>query len=42
MGRSGGNDALRLIRFEPTVWLVEGDASALSASAYRAKAGARS
>jgi heterotetrameric sarcosine oxidase gamma subunit len=30
MGRSGGNDALRLIRFEPTVWLVEGDASALS------------
>lgn len=31
MGRSGGSDALRLIRFEPTVWLVEGDASALSA-----------
>ncbi|MFM8542033.1 MAG: hypothetical protein ACKOAM_02075 [Chakrabartia sp.] len=30
-GRSGGSDALRLIRFEPTVWLVEGDASALSA-----------
>jgi len=29
--RSGGNDALRLIRFEPTVWLVEGDASPLSA-----------
>ena len=29
-GRSGGSDALRLIRFEPTVWLVEGDASALS------------
>lgn len=28
-GRSSGNDALRLIRFEPTVWLVEGDASAL-------------
>ncbi len=28
-GRSGGNDALRLIRFEPTVWLVEGDISAL-------------
>jgi sarcosine oxidase gamma subunit len=24
-GRSGGSDALRLIRFEPTVWLVEGD-----------------
>ncbi|MCO4093021.1 MAG: hypothetical protein HEQ34_13885 [Sphingorhabdus sp.] len=31
MGRSGGSDALRLIRFEPTVWLVEGDASPLSA-----------
>ena len=30
-GRSGGSDALRLIRFEPTVWLVEGDVSALSA-----------
>ncbi len=30
MGRSGGNDALRLIRFEPTVWLVEGDASLLA------------
>lgn len=29
MGRSGGNDALRLIRYEPTVWLVEGDVSAL-------------
>jgi heterotetrameric sarcosine oxidase gamma subunit len=29
MGRSGGTDALRLIRYEPTVWLVEGDASAL-------------
>ena len=29
-GRSGGNGALRLIRYEPTVWLVEGDASALS------------
>jgi heterotetrameric sarcosine oxidase gamma subunit len=28
-GRSGGTDALRLIRYEPTVWLVEGDASAL-------------
>jgi heterotetrameric sarcosine oxidase gamma subunit len=28
-GRSSGSDALRLIRFEPTVWLVEGDASAL-------------
>ena len=31
MGRSGGSNALRLIRFDPTVWLVEGDASALSA-----------
>ena len=30
-GRSGGSDALRLIRYEPTVWLVEGDASPLSA-----------
>jgi heterotetrameric sarcosine oxidase gamma subunit len=29
-GRSLGNEALRLIRYEPTVWLVEGDASALS------------
>jgi heterotetrameric sarcosine oxidase gamma subunit len=29
-GRSGGTDALRLIRYEPIVWLVEGDASALS------------
>jgi heterotetrameric sarcosine oxidase gamma subunit len=29
MGRSAGTDALRLIRYEPTVWLVEGDASAL-------------
>jgi heterotetrameric sarcosine oxidase gamma subunit len=31
MGRSGGTNALRLIRYEPTVWLVDGDASALSA-----------
>lgn len=31
LGRSSGSDRLRLIRFEPTVWLVEGDASALSA-----------
>jgi heterotetrameric sarcosine oxidase gamma subunit len=31
MGRAGGTDALRLIRYEPTVWLVEGDASALPA-----------
>ncbi len=30
MGRSGGSDTLRLIRYEPTVWLVEGDASALT------------
>ena len=30
MGRSGGSDTLRLIRYEPTVWLVEGDVSALS------------
>jgi heterotetrameric sarcosine oxidase gamma subunit len=29
MGRSNGSDALRLIRYEPTVWLAEGDASAL-------------
>ena len=30
-GRASGSDALRLIRFEPTVWLVEGDTSALPA-----------
>ena len=30
-GRACGGDALRLVRFEPTVWLVEGDASALPA-----------
>ncbi len=29
MGRAAGNDALRLIRYEPTVWLVEGDAQGL-------------
>lgn len=29
MGHSCGTDALCLIRYEPTVWLVEGDASAL-------------
>ena len=29
LGRSAGTDALRLIRYEPTVWLVEGDASVL-------------
>ena len=26
-GHSSGNDTLRLIRFEPTVWLAEGDVS---------------
>ncbi len=31
LGRSGGSDPLRLIRYEPTVWLVEGDVSALPA-----------
>jgi heterotetrameric sarcosine oxidase gamma subunit len=31
MGRSAGSDALRLIRYEPTVWLVEGDTSDLPA-----------
>jgi heterotetrameric sarcosine oxidase gamma subunit len=31
MGRSAGNDALRLIRYEPTVWLVEGEAKTLPA-----------
>ena len=31
MGRSGGTEDLRLMRYEPTVWLVEGDASALPA-----------
>lgn len=29
MGKSAGCDALRLIRYEPTVWLVEGDISTL-------------
>lgn len=29
MGRSAGSDMLRLIRFEPTVWLVEGNVSSL-------------
>lgn len=29
MGRSAGTDTLRLIRYEPTVWLVEGDTSVL-------------
>ena len=31
LGTSGGTDALRLIRYEPTVWLVEGDTTALPA-----------
>ena len=31
MGRSAGDDSLWLIRVEPTVWLVEGDAGALHA-----------
>ena len=31
LGTSGGTDALRLIRFEPCVWLVEGDPTALTA-----------
>ncbi len=30
LGRSGGSEVLRLIRYEPTVWLVEGDASPLA------------
>ena len=30
-GRANGSDTLRLIRFEPTVWLVEGDTPALPA-----------
>ena len=30
-GRANGSDAMRMIRFEPTVWLVEGDAAALPA-----------
>jgi heterotetrameric sarcosine oxidase gamma subunit len=30
MGRSDGTDSLRLIRYEPTVWLVEGDVSVLT------------
>ncbi len=29
MGHSAGNDALRMMRYEPTVWLVEGDTDAL-------------
>lgn len=30
MGRSDGSNVLRLIRYEPMVWLTEGNASALS------------
>ena len=30
LGRSDGTEALRLIRYEPTVWLVDGDASPLA------------
>ena len=30
MGRSAGNETLRLIRYEPTVWLVEGDVAGLA------------
>lgn len=29
MGRSAGNGALTLMRFEPTVWLADGDVAAL-------------
>ncbi len=31
-GRSAGSDALRAIRFEPTAWLIEGDADAIAAA----------
>jgi heterotetrameric sarcosine oxidase gamma subunit len=31
IGKSAGSDALRVIRYEPTVWLIEGDISAISA-----------
>jgi heterotetrameric sarcosine oxidase gamma subunit len=31
MGRSVGDDALRLIRYEPTVWLAEGEVPAIPA-----------
>ena len=30
MGQSAGNSALTLMRFEPTVWVAEGDVSALT------------
>lgn len=32
MGRSAGGEALRLIRYEPQVWLVEGDPATLAAT----------
>ena len=32
MGRSASNGAITLIRFEPTVWLVEGDLAGLDAA----------
>lgn len=32
MGRSGGSGSLLLIRYEPTVWLAEGDISAITAT----------
>jgi heterotetrameric sarcosine oxidase gamma subunit len=32
MGHAAGDDRLRLIRYEPAVWLVEGDVSALPAA----------
>ncbi|HEY0315775.1 MAG TPA: hypothetical protein VGC28_05860 [Sphingomonas sp.] len=31
MGRSGGRDGLTLIRYEPAVWLAEGDVAPLAA-----------
>ena len=30
MGRSAGNEKLRLIRYEPTIWLAEGDVAGLA------------
>jgi heterotetrameric sarcosine oxidase gamma subunit len=30
MGRSGGDDVMLLMRFEPTVWLVEGEVAGLA------------
>ena len=31
LGQSGGTDTLRLVRYEPTVWLAEGDVTTLHA-----------